>query len=324
MPEISVIIPTYNRRKQVLEALASVRAQTLAPAEILIVDDGSTDDTEEHVANLGGTVRYVKKTNGGVSSARNHGIRMATGEWIAFLDSDDEWDPGKLARQMECVERTGAKVCLTGCTNEEGTRLDDLEAMDPNLGAGDERFYPSFDYRFFRHPRHPYIQTALVSRESLLDIGGFDETLRVAEDTKLLYRLVMNHGYAAVNAPLVRICRKRSECGLSDDRDPSIAALRYDCYARVQSEFSQAMADRDRIVSDAMRANYRYFVSRRAELACVLRDASLARSLGREGLGSGGDFKSRVRSLLILVSPHAFGTFARRKWRRDPMTATSP
>lgn len=316
MPEISVIIPTYNRRKQVLEALASVHAQTLMPAEILVVDDGSTDDTEEHVAGLGGIVRYLRKENGGVSSARNHGIRMAKGEWIAFLDSDDEWAPGKLARQLACLARTGAKVCLTGCTNEDGDRLDDLETMDPNLGAGDERAYPSSDYRFFRHPRHPYIQTAMVSRQALLDIGCFDETLRVAEDTKLLYRLVMNHGYAAVNEPLVRICRKRSECGLSDDPNPSIAALRYDCYARVQSEFSDAMADRDREVSKALLANYRYFVSRRAELACVLRDTPLARSLGREGLASGGDLKSRLRSLLILVSPHAFGTFARRKWRR--------
>lgn len=316
MPGISVIIPTYNRRKQVLEALASVQAQTLAPFEIVVVDDGSTDDTVEHLSTLGGAIRYFRTENQGVSSARNHGIRMAQGEWIAFLDSDDEWDPGKLARQMACVKRTGTMVCLTGCTNEEGVRLDDLEAMDPDLGAGEDRIYPSSDYRFFRHPRHPYIQTALVSRAALLAIGGFDETLRVAEDTKLLYRLVMTHGYAAVNEPLVRICRKRNECGLSDDPDPSVAALRYDCYARVQSEFSQAMAGRDREISNALRANYRYFVSRRAELACVLRDAPLARSLGREGLASGGDFKSRLRSLLILVSPHAFGTFARRKWRR--------
>jgi hypothetical protein len=217
---------------------------------------------------------------------------------------------------MACVERTGAKVCLTGCTNEEGNRLDDLEAMDPELGPGEDRLYPSSDYRFFRHPRHPYIQTALVSRKALMDVGCFDETLRVAEDTKLLYRLVMAHGYAAVNAPLVTICRKRKECGLSDDPDPSIAALRYDCYARVQSEFSQAMQGRDREVANTLRANYRYFVSRRAELACVLGDASLARTLGREGLASGGDLKSRLRSLLILLSPQAFGTFARRKWRR--------
>jgi len=316
MPEISVIIPTYNRRRQVLEALASVQAQTLAPSEIVVVDDGSTDDTEDHLSKLGGEIRYIRTENRGVSSARNHGIRMAKGEWIAFLDSDDEWDPSKLARQISCVKRTGSKVCLTGCTNEDGMRLDDLEAMDPNLKAGEDRIYPSSDYRFFRHPRHPYIQSALVSREALLEIGGFDESLRVAEDTKLLYRLVMTHGYAAVNEPMVRICRKRSECGLSDDPDPAIAALRYDCYARVQSEFSRAMAGRDREVSQALQANYRYFVSRRAELACVLRDAPLARSLGREGLASGGDLKSRLRSLLILVSPHAFGTFARRKWRR--------
>jgi glycosyltransferase involved in cell wall biosynthesis len=316
MPGISVIIPTYNRRKQVLEALASVRAQTHAPFEILVVDDGSTDDTEEHVGQLGGTVRYFKTRNRGVSSARNHGIQMAEGDWIAFLDSDDEWDPGKLARQVACVERTGAKVCLTGCENEEGMRLDDLEAMDPFLDAGGEETYSSSDYRFFRHPRHPYIQTALVSRQALLEIGGFDETLRVAEDTKLLYRLVMAHGYAAVNEPMVRICRKRNECGLSDDPDPSIAALRYDCYARVQSEFSRAMMGRDQNVAEALNANYRYFVSRRAELACVLRDAPLARTLGREGLAPGGDVKSRLRSLLILISPQAFGAFARRKWRR--------
>src|SRR5262245_57747116 len=98
MPSVSVIIPTYNRRDFIREALASVLAQTCQDFELIVVDDGSTDGTEEIVREFPGA-RYVFQENQGVSAARNVGAALSQGELIAFLDSDDFWQPEKLAAQ---------------------------------------------------------------------------------------------------------------------------------------------------------------------------------------------------------------------------------
>ncbi len=101
---VSVVIPTYNREKRLPAAIRSILNQSLPPSEIIVIDDGSTDTTPalmEHFPQ----VRYIRQENQGVSQARNHGIRAAKHEWIAFLDSDDEWLPHKLERQCEALER---------------------------------------------------------------------------------------------------------------------------------------------------------------------------------------------------------------------------
>jgi glycosyltransferase involved in cell wall biosynthesis len=103
--EISVIIPVFNRRDEVLRAIASVEAQTRPPSEIIVVDDASTDDSAEAVASLGDErVRLLRhETNRGAAAARNTGIEAARGDWIAFLDSDDVWDKEKLAHQLSAL-----------------------------------------------------------------------------------------------------------------------------------------------------------------------------------------------------------------------------
>ena len=97
---VSVVIPTYNRRSYLAEALASVLAQSRAADEIIVVDDGSTDDTAEMIRDRFPTVRYVWQANAGASAARNRGIGMAQGQFLAFLDSDDLWTPEKLSLQL--------------------------------------------------------------------------------------------------------------------------------------------------------------------------------------------------------------------------------
>ena len=98
-----MVIPTFNRRELLLEALASVEAQTLRPAEVIVVDDGSSDGTREMLESMGGRVRPLFQSNAGAAAARNHGIEAAKGDWIAFLDSHLGWvppsvRPGKTAR----------------------------------------------------------------------------------------------------------------------------------------------------------------------------------------------------------------------------------
>jgi len=95
---ISAIVPTFDRAPQLERALASIEVQTLAAGELIVVDDGSTDRTPEMVAERFPAVRYLRQENRGVSAARNRGIEAARGEWIALLDSDDEWLPEKLER----------------------------------------------------------------------------------------------------------------------------------------------------------------------------------------------------------------------------------
>jgi len=104
MVSISVIIPCYNRAPLLTRALQSVVQQTRPAVEIIVIDDGSTDDTRAMISRQFPEARYFYQDNRGVSAARNHGIRQATGQWLAFLDSDDTWLPDKLARQTAAVE----------------------------------------------------------------------------------------------------------------------------------------------------------------------------------------------------------------------------
>src|SRR5688572_9773107 len=90
---VSVILPTYNRAYSIVETIKSVLAQTYHPVELIIVDDGSTDNTADVIAGFANDVTYIKQSNGGVASARNTGFRVARGEFIALIDSDDRWKP---------------------------------------------------------------------------------------------------------------------------------------------------------------------------------------------------------------------------------------
>lgn len=104
-PRISVVIPTYNRQELLIEAIGSVLAQTYQDFEIIVVDDGSTDNTEEKIQPYLSRVRYIKQRNQGVAAARNAGIRHAKGEYLCFLDSDDIWLPEKLSTQIAFADK---------------------------------------------------------------------------------------------------------------------------------------------------------------------------------------------------------------------------
>ena len=112
---ISVVIPVYNRRQVVGRAIRSVLAQTWTGREVIVVDDGSDDGGGDWIrATFGAAVRLlVQPRNRGVSAARNRAMEAARGEWLAFLDSDDEWLPPKLEKQMEALRETRLAVCHT-------------------------------------------------------------------------------------------------------------------------------------------------------------------------------------------------------------------
>jgi glycosyltransferase involved in cell wall biosynthesis len=195
-PLVSVIIPTYNRAGLVRQALASVKAQTYRDFEIVVVDDGGTDDTYE-VLSADRELRVLRlPSRRGVSAARNTGISAARGEWLAFLDSDDLWLPDKLARQILWLE--GAPELRLCQTDETWVR----RGVRVNKPAGHRKmagqiFLPSLS-------RCMISPSAVMLHRRLLEAhGGFDATLPAAEDYDLWLRLTWRYEVGLVDEPLV-------------------------------------------------------------------------------------------------------------------------
>ncbi len=232
MPSVSVIVPTYNRARWLPEAVTSVLRQTHAPLEVLIVDDGSTDDTEAVCASFAAPVRYIRQANAGVSAARNHGVREARGEWIAFLDSDDVWLPAKLEIQLAALRAfPGAEWSVTGCEvvdlegqpvpqpqgferafpifAELGASADDVfsrafACTDIECADASHRVYSGDPFQLLFRGNFALPSSVMVRREVFDAIGGFDETLRLAEETECFHRLAARSCVAVVMSPLVR------------------------------------------------------------------------------------------------------------------------
>jgi len=186
---ISVVIPAYNAASFLPRCLASVFAQTLPPDEIIVVDDGSTDNTAEVATNLGATV--IRRKNGGLSAARNTGIQSASGDWIALLDADDTWEPEKLERQYARIQPDTVLV-YTGIrffddNGDRGVR----PATDPSLAAKMLRYC------------NPIPCTYLVRRDALLRDGGYREDIRSCEDWEMLVRLERLGKFEAIADPLM-------------------------------------------------------------------------------------------------------------------------
>lgn len=182
-PLVSVVIPAFNAERFVGEALESVLRQTYSTIETIVVDDGSTDGTSDVVSGYGDQVRLVRQSNGGVSSARNHGIASARGELIAFLDADDLWLPQKVAAQVDrMVRRSELAYVYTG-----------YRIVDSNLRPQSEVVFvhPSSAMRNTLLLEPPVVwvsSTCLFPARLLRALGGFDEKLSTSADTELALR----------------------------------------------------------------------------------------------------------------------------------------
>ncbi len=192
---ISVVIPAYNARSTIGDALRSVFAQTLAPLEVIVVDDGSTDGTGSWVRSQFPGATVVAVQNGGPSRARNWGIERCRGEFIAFLDADDRWHPLKLQRQLG-VARADATV---GLIASDWLRVfgDDPPALaaEPKVTA--------ISYRNLLLLNRFQTSTVLVRRELVLRLGGFDSSVDGAEDWDLWMRVAGAAPVKKLDEPLV-------------------------------------------------------------------------------------------------------------------------
>lgn len=215
--KISVVIPAYNASSTIVTAIESVQNQQLVDnvkLEIIIINDGSVDNTEEivknHISCNSDNVILISKENGGVSEARNLGIREASGEWIAFLDSDDEWLPNKLQRQIDIIKCTTG-VNFIGCArNDEILSILGKKINSLYLASCNDLLLKMF----------PQTSTALV-RKSILDlVGYYNETMTHSEDGELWIRICSEGGFYYLPESLVITGGGKNnfgESGLSSD-----------------------------------------------------------------------------------------------------------
>jgi glycosyltransferase involved in cell wall biosynthesis len=198
---ISAVIPAYNRAKTIGRAIDSVLAQEFPACEIIVVDDGSKDNTKEIVKRYGEKIHYVYQNNAGVAVARNRGVYEAKYEWIAFLDSDDYWLPQHLKRTIEVIRFTEEKAALYFS--------DIMRPIDEGGGTYWELSEFSVSGRFeFRRDasewalglrRQPMmLQVSVIKREKYLEIGGIPEALITREDTFLFYKICLFYPACAV------------------------------------------------------------------------------------------------------------------------------
>jgi glycosyltransferase involved in cell wall biosynthesis len=193
---VSVVIPTFERADLVMRAVASVRSQTATVEEILVVDDGSTDGTAERLAAHYPDVHVERQANRGVSAARNRGTALARGDWVAFLDSDDEWLPTKIERQLAALAAEPAHrwVHCDEIWVRRGRRVNPRRKHGKTGGAIFESCLPLCVVS---------PSAVLIERRWLVEQGGFDEALPACEDYDLWLRLAAREPILYVDEPLL-------------------------------------------------------------------------------------------------------------------------
>ncbi|MCH5250909.1 MAG: glycosyltransferase [Lachnospiraceae bacterium] len=218
MNHVSIIIPTYNRANVIENAIQSILNQTYTEYELLIIDDGSTDNTEEVVNTLASTstagsrIRYIKMTeNKGVAAARNEGIRQAQYDYIAFQDSDDYWKPDKLERQMDyfngiasgTASTTGRETallyCPYECQKQDGSTI---LVPDTNIPLPEKQ---GIIYEHMLRRNTIGTPCVILRKECLDKTGLFNENLRCLEDWEFFLRISKHYEIAFQDEPLVKV-----------------------------------------------------------------------------------------------------------------------
>lgn len=203
LPKVSVIIPAYNAASYIHRAVDSVLAQTFENFELLVVDDGSSDNTLAVLARYGDRVRAVTQANNGPAAARNHGLSEARGEYVAFLDADDHWLPEKIERQVELMEQRPDVGFCSSATEVVNTAGETVGSWPCRPDAA-----PFPDILFMQGTVISGSTSGVLARRQLIaDLGGFDETLRGFEDPDLWIRLAAHTSYVCIAEPLTVVVR---------------------------------------------------------------------------------------------------------------------
>lgn len=233
MTAVSVIVPTFNRAHWLPHAIQSVLHQRYRDFELIVVDDGSTDDTPQILQSFGSALTWVTQANAGAASARNRGITMAQGTWLAFIDSDDEWHPDYLGTQMDHLQRDPSlQMQVTDCRlvghgagpstyfalNGTLKALAAKRLTDPLCEAADQaRFCLERPFSFIvEHP--PWqVGATVMRRDAVLRSGMFNTALSLSEDVDLMARMALQGPMALICEALVDVHRRPGDLwSLSD------------------------------------------------------------------------------------------------------------
>lgn len=205
LPLVSVIIPVFNREDVIARAIRSVLDQTYEALEIIVVDDGSTDQTVETCKEFGDRIRLIHQENAGPAAARNRGIYHSRGEYIAFLDSDDEWYPRKIEKQVRFSMNGELPVVITDSEINHPDHTDTTfqkSLFSKELKADNKQVMHLFNWILIQNFIH--LSTVLIKKESLVGAGLFDETMWIAEDTDLWLRVSRTNRVGVLNEVLAK------------------------------------------------------------------------------------------------------------------------
>ena len=284
MPRFSVVIPVFNGGRFIADTLHSIIGQSRPPEQILVIDDGSSDDSAAIARSVGPQITVMSQDNQGVQAARNRGIGMACGDWIALCDADDLWDAAYLERATLLLEeRPELDFVFTNFRRLEGGRLAALSKFDQAPSG----WWEGTGFRAVRHGWvfessiagstfvwHPIFPSATLVKRSLVDqVGGFDTSLRGsrAEDGEFTLRCLYEARVGAVPDPLVTI--RRHDQNTSGDQllvlISEVEALR-----AIRSGHPQAAQYRPVIDAEIVKRRLQA-----VELAFVRKDHALARRL---------------------------------------------
>ena len=224
MTKVSVIIPTYNRAAAVLGAVQSALDQTYPSIEVIVVDDGSTDDTAERLSTFLPRIKLLRQKNAGPSAARNHGARHASGDILAFLDSDDVWMSDKIARQVALMEAYGNAMTCCVCNakiidgqikkNTNAFGIADIESQHEEAVWNNPGEVLASRFLLFN-------QVAAIRRDSFVKVGGYNQRISLLEDHDLALKLASVGGvWGMITTPMVIKSNETEGIGVECVKNP--------------------------------------------------------------------------------------------------------
>ena len=218
-PNVSIIIPTFNRADCITRTIDSVLDQTYKDFEVIVVDDGSTDNTREVCKPYSDTIRYIFRDNAGCAAARNTGIHSSRGKWIAFIDSDDMWHPKYLEYQMQCLEILSTKVTVSNLYQDfEGKETYFDQSVELPLTTNDIQLIEDpLEITLSRNELTVTLQGMIVERELIEHLGCFDERVLWASDRRFILRLATETPFAYIKRELVILDRVPGRQRITND-----------------------------------------------------------------------------------------------------------
>lgn len=306
-PTVSVIIPTYNRADCLPRSIDSILSQDYKEYEIIVVDDGSTDNTRQILQPYidKELIRYIYRDNAGCAAARNTGIDAAKGDWIAFLDSDDRWLPDKLAVQMEYLLETGLDVCFTNIAfeHDEDSEIDNSNSMQEQSDKWIA--WDSLELVITPNEFHTMLQSMVVKSSLLNKTGTFDEHIVWGSDTSFIMKFCAERPAAYINRKLVIVDRTKDRSRLTSGREMSsetgrsyllTKVLTYtEIYFRCRKQSKKTIKTAGRTLG--------FYLSILAVSCCITGDNYNARRFAWDGIHFAKRRKDYIRCICVLLCP---------------------